>query len=551
MTAVSVLDLFLRRYRRVFWIVVAYYAVLVGLTFLPKGTLPELLPGMLLPPAFLGLLVTLAAFSNPEADLAGEGSGFPAFALRLPIQTLNLALWPILGVAVWGAFCWFVLARLYMLPFGMSAPIWSPCAVVAALGTTLQAVLWMPVRNGALRVIPAVLAPVLLIGGAFWMTYEGMASEKVALIYLAIAFVSGIFGGIAVARARTSGVSRRPARERTFRDRARKFLPFASPLAAHFWVEWRKQGRILPILTTAFMALLSIPLLWRAEYLFERGDLGGYLKINPWVTSWMPFIPAIPLLIATVLGMGAARSYLRSPEGSYHLFFATRPMSSVHMLRAKYLSISAGVLLSWVIVVGFAFAWLLVRAEDKTHQDYTVVFLFQRTAPIFWLKLGGIVLALMLWTWRNQMVGAFADYVPFPAIRGIYALIVSLIGGAVYFTLMARGRELGEPGAATGVAIFLGIVLILKLIFAGIAASRLLKVEPGSARYLARSFALWTVAAIVLGFAGNHFGQVALDTGFPPGLFSKPSPALATLILIPLTRPILARLALEVGRHRG
>jgi hypothetical protein len=278
--------------------------------------------------------------------------------------------------------------------------------------------------------------------------------------------------------------------------------------------------------------------------------MGGYIKVNPWMISWLPSLPYIPLLVATILGMGAGRSYLRSPEGVYHLFFATRPLSSAALIRAKYKSISLGVGLSWIVVLLFVLLWLLFPADDGQRVAPAVAFLFERTAIKSWLTGSGLVALLILWTWRNQIVGAFADFAPVPSIRGIYATVVATSGGTIFGLLMSNETFLRDGSNARILGAILGGLLAIKLGLAIWTARRLIATRPEELRHVTVSFVAWPLLGAIFAAIATSFANEMVPNVSPRALLTAPVPALVALLLVPLVRPLAARLAVEMGRHR-
>lgn len=543
-----VLQVFVHRFRRLYLLVAAYLAVMIAIALLPKGTLPELVTALLLPPFFLGFFGTVAAFANAESDLASETSGYPPFLLRLPVRTSVLALFPMLGVVIWSGLLWLGVAGLYMRPLGMQVAVWWPVTLVAALGVSFQAILWMPVRFGAFRLAFAILLPSVSFVFGMWASADGWPPGQLAAIFSVEGLVAACIAVYGVQRARTTGAMRSTTREKVYRDRAKVRPAFKSPFAAQVWLEWRKQGRLLPFITTMMLVLLSIPLFFQ-PYLYET-DYNGYIKVNPWLSSWIMALPWIPLLVATVLGMGASKSYLRSAEGRYHLYFATRPLSSADMIRAKYVSITLGVLTSWGILLLIVLGWLMFPAEDRTHSANTLAFALERQPPSFWSTTAGVIALLILCTWRNQIVGAFVDFTSFPSIRGIYATAVTVVGGIFYALLMTSNGFYESARNAPVLAAIFGCLLALKFGLSIWMGRRLVSVQPNESGRVRAALMMWPVWALVFGSIAWWFAHHVGKDFYAKAVMTGWTPVLGTLLLIPLVRPMAARLAVELGRHR-
>lgn len=546
MTGVTVLQMFVHRYRRLYVGMLAYLVVLAGLAQLPSGTIPNAAIGSLLAPFFLGLFASIAAFANPDTDLAAETSGYPAFLLRLPVKSVTLAFWPLVGVSLWGAFLWFGLAKMYLLPSGMTVPIIWPMLLIAATGMTLQATLWMPFRAGAIRLMLAILIPAALVIFGAWAQANNLPQAQISFVFAVEGVLAAAWAGYAVKRARVTGAMRSAIRERTYTDKSRRLSPFRTPAMAQFWLEWRKEGRLLPMITALILGAGSVPLLWeRVRYqVVYRGDL----NVNTWVWSMMPSLPWLTLIIATILGMGASKSYMRSPEGSYHLFFATRPLSSAQMLKAKYTSITLGVVTAWAITILVAAGWLMLPADDlKGHEAPLLSLLLQRTPWEEAAAMAGGALLLGFWAVRNQIVGVFTHYAPVPSIRGIYAMAVAISAGGISVLLGTSGRFFGEAKNAPIVAGLLGFVLLVKVGLAFWLGSKVISVRPGERKRVVTAFLIWPVWGGLFAAAAMWATAWHRDDNV---LFMTPIPILAAFLLVPLVRPMAAKLSIEKGRHR-
>jgi hypothetical protein len=266
----------------------------------------------------------------------------------------------------------------------------------------------------------------------------------------------------------------------------------------------------------------------------------------------LPTLPWIPLLFATVMGMGARRADLRNEEGAYHLFFATRPIDSDLMLRAKYAAITRGVALSWAMTLGVGFLWLCTSASDQVVDGPLWRFLLSYSRPSD-LLLGAVILCgLVAWTWRNQVVGAFVDFVPSRVVARVYPVAIVLLG-LTYFILFVNIRPLRiETDTRLLLSLALGVLLAEKLWVAWSVAHRLVRLRPEEAEYVRRVQVMWPrYAAVASATLLWIVTTMTRDMPSVPGMLSAPVAILAGALLTPLARPLGARLALEQGRHRA
>jgi len=552
-SGVAVLGLMLHRYRKLYIAFPAYLLLLIAVARLPKERLPEALAGILCLPFALGLLATVFGFINAEADITAPASACSPWLLRMPVRTTTLALWPIAAAALWASGSWILFSSFYLHPRGVDGPIWWPASMFAALALNLQAILWAPVRRGGVRLVVAITMTMAI--GTFGLVAmaTGWTAERVSEIYLAVAFVSALCALNGVSRARTSPSPRlgRSAEsssatgEVLIRHRGK---PFRSPKSAQFWLEWRRQGRLLPIITAFGLLAMSLPLFWSRDMAYFDGN--KTIRVNIWMITALSVVPWIPLLFATVIGMGARPSDVRGSDGVYHLYHATRPLSATDLYRAKIRSITVGVLLSAALTMAVMLVWLWLPAlyNDNSSVPFARI-LFGSFHSREWAVLTGITVTLIAWTWRNQVVGAFVDYLPSRKWATSYPYFVAFTG-AMLFALfgLEPAYHLGNS-TVLPMAILCGILVAVKMSLAMWFSLKLIRARPNFKVELVRAFIYWVIAAAI---AATAMGWIVFElppSAFP-GYFQDPVPELIGVLLVPIARPFAARMALEYGRHR-
>lgn len=552
-TGFVVLRLMVHRFRRLYLVFSCYLVGLVILAHLPKEWISEPIAGLLCMPFMLGLLTTVFGFVSMEADIASPSSAYSPWMLRLPLRTGALAVFPMVAASVWGAASWIVFASCYLRPRGIDAPIWWPALLFIALALSLQSILWCPFRRGEIRLIIAIATTTAI--GLFGLIAAGYdwSSEKISLVYavLCVAFAGLAWAGLA--RARTS-----PSTARVGPDETQSASPqtrirrtkkaFRSPRTAQFWLEWRRQGRLLPMLTSFGLAAMSLPLLLSHETQSVYGDES--VRANIWISIAFPYLPWIPLLFATVIGMGARPADIRGTEGVYHLYHATRPMSSRDMYRAKTHAITAGVMLTALITIGTMLTWALIPSgiENGSPTSYYGKNLATLAPANMWL-LVGMAVALTAWTWRNQTVGAFVDYLPSKNAARAYPAVV-VLGGAAALSFSQELRvDFQDANSPLWLSALFGVLLLTKIGLAAAFSLKLVRLRPASSGDLISALATW---ALFAGIAAATFGWIAyaMPKGALPVAFQHPVPELFAALLVPLARPFAARIALECGRHR-
>lgn len=558
MTAgINVLKLTIHQYKKLYGFTAGYLLVLVFFALFVEQPVSGLVTGLLSVPFAAVFLNTLVSFVNPDADLVASGSHYPPLLLRLPVRTRTLALWPMVAGTVWAAIAWLVFAGLFLarrdVPMGVAVPMVGFMSIVLCM----QAIMWTPFRFGVLRLLLILLVPLTLVLTGIWLQ-PGHSALSLVEFYACVGVAGGALAWRGVNLARTTVTYGGPLWQRTEpvleeRDRT-PAKPFKSALSAQVWMEWRAQGRLLPIFTVAILSLASIPLF------FDRVLLSPtpYGDFHPWVATMFPYLPFIPLMISTVVGMGARKPNLRSGEGAYHLFYATRPLHSVEVVRAKVYAFTIGTLLSAGITLVFMFGWLMMpAATDGTTSNGLAV----ATTYLGWLS-GTARLALLSFafltvamTWRNQYVGAFVDYVPRRWIALGYPLAVLLVGGYMFGFFWSSIRPFYSETASSPVTFTLGIWILVKLIAASWAGYRLRQLSANGRRQVTRQILGWVVC--VAGLTGLLTWYVNLwkvDNAWrseqPLWFTALPLPILVAMAIVPLGRPIIAHYCLQVGRHQ-
>lgn len=552
-SGVVVLNLMVHRYKRLYLAFPAFLILLAGIGQLPMPWLPGPFAGILAVPFFLGLLMTVFGFVNVEADITSPASACSPWLLRLPVKTTTLAFWPIAAAAIWASTSWVVFSALFVRQRGIEIAIWWPAAMFTALALNLQAIMWAPFRRWSSRLILAITFPLAIsLFGEIAMD-SGWTAERVVLVYLVVAAGSALAAWVGVSRARTSpssgfssaGSSFSTAQEVKIRPVRR---PFRSPQAAQFWLEWRRQGRLLPILTAFGLLAMSLPLLFWHDVDHLPG--GSPWRVNIWMTHSIGYLPYIPLLFASVIGLGARPGDLRGPDGVYHLYHATRPLSEADLYRAKIRAITLGVLVTALLTMLVILIWLWLPAynNDNSSIPYAKIFVgsFDRRA---WELVAGFAVAVTAWTWRNQVVGAFVDFLPSRKIATTYPLFVVFTGAVMFVLFGASGQYRENPDFIWYFRIAVGTLLAAKMCLAVGFAAKLLRLRPSASREICWVFARWLATAIV---AATTFGLIVY--GQPVGsispCYTHPVPEIVGILLVPLARPLAARIALELGRHR-
>ena len=580
-SGLTVLNLMVHRYRKVYLAFPLYLLFLTVMFHLPKSWSPDLLLGFLMVPFGLGLLWTVFGFVNADADIASTDSAYSPWILRMPLKTRSLAIWPMLAATTWAIGSWLLLCFLCLQNRVSHIEVVWPALAIAAVALIFQAILWPPVKVGSLRMIFAMTLPMVVALFGIFAEQERWSAETISAIYGVVCLASATFGYVGLVRARTtpSNGKQKPTPVEEVSATAEihhKHKAFRSPEAAQFWLEWRMQGRILPLLTILVLSVASVGLF------IGRNDLDSSItstyhkvngvliesdfSINLFLKLCLPLLPWVPLLLATLIGLGARPASLRSADGGYHLFHATRPLTSSQMYWAKMKSIGAGSLLASIATISVMVIWMFLpingfRSTLQAPPTKTSFFVPQwetfvaLETPGYSLPLLALLtITFILGTWRNQAVGACMDYVVSHRLAKLYPLAIVIISASIITVWETAEPLYNEP---IGLWIVSGVLvswIAAKGAVALFGLAKLRKLRPNESKRAVITIATWlasgSAAAFALGMIQHKIGIDAMGEHVFYVCLLHPVPELLGFVLVPVARPILARIALETGRHR-
>lgn len=557
------------RHRRGLLLLAGYLAALsAAANLLPDDQRRHVPPAVSL--FVLAMLYLAAVCAGPEAEVAAARSTLPRHLLLLPVRSWELALWPMLAAAAAGAALWLLLRAAILAPPGEAGPAW-PAALLAALLTWLQALCWLPAPLPYARVAAAALLLPALPAAGFWLAARGVPDAALAAGFAAATLlaVPAAVWGVHSARHDEPSLLRLPP----LRRRGGEAAPFPHPAAAQAWLEWRRSGFVLPAATAAVCLLLSLPLFWARELLPlelnpPRSPLGE-LELNLWVRLQQS-APLLPVLLAALVGCGRRGAERRSGDPGLPPFAAALPLTAAACVGAKLRTAAVSSCSAWAILAVCFTAWLLLPGRDGARTAPLLVLLAghasPRTLPLVALCFG----VLLLWSWKNQVQGLWADLSGRPAL--VYGAPLVAHGALLWlFVAWAHGALLaagpgGRPLLPPSLPWLLGAALGAKLALAaglGIVLRRRGLVSP---RALAVGALAWAAAALGLWSAACWIGELppaGLDAlivgdwiplygpGVPAELRSPASLAAIVVLFVPAARLLAAPLALECNRVRG
>jgi hypothetical protein len=505
-------------------------------------------------PLVIALFVSISLFANPDADIVGISSGYPSYLLTLPVRTRTLVFWPMLYGITTVVLSWLALGRLILNPLGADLPLWWPALILAALVSCIQAVFWLPLGVPYLRMGLVVLVSLSLGGlgirGAFLLLPGLMVAVFSCVI--ALAYRIAVYG---VARARRGDTPEWTLRSERAGGAPPAQKPFATPLTAQRWYEWRRNGILLPMII-AVNCLLLVCLVWKAQdhtpldllHPIVPSDevpagLAG-IQVSVGLKFAMIYLPCITPLLAMGIGCGIWRADNRKPDHSLNPFYAVRPLSSAALVGAKFHMAACSTLLTWAIVLLFEAVLLFHSAQD----GITVAPLGRLLLPYVSLKSGLLALlglaAAILLTWKGQVGALFIDLSGRPWLANSYAMLVTggQSGFFVLLTLINTKYPEAWPSLLKALPYEIVCAVLLKLTAGSWALNRCRQRHLIGAR---------TMIQIGIGWLLLALGYWALLCFLLPAVPSGIGLLLCAVVLfLPLTRLALAPLAFDWNRHR-
>lgn len=354
------------------------------------------------------VLAVFLFFNFTEPSRANKLAVFPVRLFAMPVKTSTMVAVPMLSGAAFVALLYVVWAKLVFAPLEPGTPVVVPALLLSTGLMSCLAVMWgLPgLRLGRLLLLGAIGA-VLLWGLVFpdallpgWLasasplvqtTFKGGACGLISL---------GAFGWAWVSIEKQRYVrtrSRRPDLAAQIADvgRAQSLLAFASPAMARNWLEWRRQGWLLPMTVLVLGLFAAGPLA-----LFVDLDAGSSLKLVGWLLL-------LPLALASLLGKMVAVPDFWSRELLLPPFVALRPQSCGEIVfdRIRLAGISA--VLSWVLLAACAVGAVGIWGDSSLLQQHAREFRQNHATPVQMLILALGFGSLVLLTWRQLIVSLY------------------------------------------------------------------------------------------------------------------------------------------------
>ncbi len=504
--------------------------------------------------AFPFLLVTFSFSREPR--LEGRESGFPSSFWHLPLPTYALVGWPMLWGSVVLALAWLTLSwgalRPALRPAGIELPLGCPALALAAALAWLQAITWMPFPLPWLR--PFVLIALISPLAAMVMLTEAF-DFSVAIangIFIASMLASYAVAIVGVSRARRgdgpywtwpgwsalqrwiSSTQARPG--------------FRSPVGAQVWFERRRVGLGFPVMM--FVSTLAwLPVIPTIAAFVDDAHRGGLTLVPPFIlhevgSLWL--VASYPLIFAPFLAsvcgweMGKLPGSRRDLTVSF--FLATRPISSGTFIRAKLEAAALSTFLGWIVTGTAILLWIALGGHAAEMAESFGALRQRHPGSSFWIGLALLLGGALVMTWLQIVQGLWLG------LAGrTWTNAIAILGMAFFVSLLFLGLWLAKAPQYWQLCFdllpWLAIATVALKGFLVFHVSRILIHRGLVARNIIRGIlAFWMLSAAGL-FS-------LLYWLFPSDRVSVSALVFVLVLALPLTRLLLAPLALDWNRHR-
>ena len=489
-----------------------------------------------------GYLHLLSCFGYVEMDESKVKVGYPSRLLLKPLRTFQLILVPMLlgGLAttamldIWMAF---VLKPLGFLP---AYDLWWISAVLLSFFWWMQALAWsLPlVRFRSLVMVAAALLH-LSVGVLPQLPFDISPGWQWGILAtLLVTAVPVAWLGLKLMR---QGTWEGPSRisllwSRLFLARARgRRGTFRSALGAQFWLEWRRQGWLLPGLSGG-MALLGFPFLFFVGFKWV-----GVGAPPPEAILALMFIG--PLLLSGVLG--AAMAKFNQLDSTHELpgYIAVRPMTNGGLVLAKLAMASATSALTLLLNVAGAILCLVIAGQGTLLSKAGLATPFGAVSYLTGCLPALLLLGIMIW--KNLLAGIGAGLTGRPWVIRLFGFWRGAVGmGLVALVMAAKLYENFREGLLHWLTGILIACLAAKIVVSIAAFSWGLRRHAITAGAIGWIVGGWSVcSAFAAGYAGHVCNAI-----HQPGL--QVWVMLGGFLILPLADLAIAPLALAWNRHR-
>ena len=493
--------------------------------------------------AYLHLLICCGYF---EVDARTMQLSFPRLLLLRPVGTVRLALMPMIFggmITLFSFLIWTELVLRHWVSFTCSDLVWV-CALLLSFFWWIQALAWgFPFPKGRLFLLIVIAIVHFLV----WRLAQARADawsrwHWPILFVLLLSAVLAAWLGLKLMRLGQWECLFFGTRPTSAKAHGRRHQ-FRSALAAQFWLEWRRQGLLLPAISAGVASLfVAVAFLFR-KISGTAGQSGDPEMVTCLVTFFILPTLALPLIISALLAPWMSWFDRFHTTGGLPVYIAVRPMSNGALVLAKLAMALATSVLTWLVT---AAACLCLIFPERAA-------LFSRAGLVtpfgtvgFMTGCAPVLLLLVIWTWKNLLGGIGASLAGRIWISVVFSLWTLYVLNLGPFLLVNAARSHAYFGTSLlhELTTILIACLSVKLVVAIGAFVLGLRRNAITAHGVAWTIGGWLVCGL---FLAGLAGQVCKEIHKPDVWIWA---VLGGFLVLPLADLAIAPLALAWNRHR-
>jgi hypothetical protein len=345
------------------WLLVACLVA----ALLPESARVRDMGMLLLVPATLGATAFIAAVSHGYETRLDTASGtFPRRLLRLPVSAALLGGVPLALAIGCPILVWAIASAGVLRPCGVAdvSIIW-PGLLIGVVLVWLLALCWSPMPHRWFRPALIVAVSTAFIAGVIVSHANKWPETRIVSCLAALAVPAVGLALWGVSRSRAESDDSDGAIFATLGGVVAPIEPFRRHLRTQLWLEWRTHGRPLLLLTLA-LGVVFVGMAAASEYTFQK---------DPWLiraipsesiqrlgSAWLSlaWLVVIPMILAGATGSEAGRFDQRQLKIGVSAFVGLMPISTVALVRGKFIASAIHLALMWAILLVLALGWAVV-----------------------------------------------------------------------------------------------------------------------------------------------------------------------------------------------